>query len=266
MPQVASSGTHEHEWPRGRAHATFEALAERYGVPDWSVVRDDALAEVVQTILSQHTSDLNSARAYAALKQRFPSWESVLQAGPAALSDAIRAGGLAEVKARYILAALEAVQADRGELDLEFLREVPYEQARSYLRALPGVGPKTAACVQAFALQQPALPVDTHVHRVSRRLGLIPPAMGADPAHVALERQVPPSLRYAFHVLLIRHGRGTCKATRPLCELCPLADSCPRVGVADEPVRTLGGTVMRSPASGRRRRRQTAPDRRAELE
>jgi endonuclease-3 len=229
-----ASASPEHDepaWAVERAHTAFDRLAERYGIPDWSAVRDDALAEVVQTILSQHTSDINSARSYAALKKRFPLWTSVLDADPSDLANAIRAGGLAEVKAKYIRAVLAAVQADRGKLDLEFLRALPYEQARDYLRALPGVGPKTAACVQVFALQQPALPVDTHVHRVSRRIGLIPPRMGADPAHTALERQVPPPLRYAFHVLLIRHGRDTCKASRPLCEACPLADVCPRVGV-----------------------------------
>jgi endonuclease III len=220
-------------WPAELAHAVFDRLVQRYGVPDWTSVRGDALAEVVHTILSQHTSDLNSDRAYAALRARFPTWRAVLDADPSDLADAIRGGGLAEVKAKYILAVLAAVQSDRGELDLEFLRALPYEQARDYLRALPGVGPKTAACVQVFALQQPALPVDTHVHRVSRRLGLIPPTMGADPAHLALERQVPPPVRYAFHVLLIRHGRDTCKAPRPLCEACPLADICPRDGVAD---------------------------------
>ena len=215
-----------------RARAVFERLAEQRGVPDWTGCRGDPLAELVATILSQHTSDLNSERAFAALVARFPTWQEVLDADPSALADAIRSGGLAEVKARRIQAVLAAIQADRGELDLEFLRAAPTDEARRYLEELPGVGPKTAACVLVFALEQPAVPVDTHVYRVARRLGLIPVSMGADGAHAALDQQVPPRLRYAFHVLLIQHGREICRAQRPLCERCPLLDVCPRIGVA----------------------------------
>jgi hypothetical protein len=131
-----------------------------------------------------------------------------------------------------VMAVLAAILAERGTLSLDFLADLPPHEARRYLTSLPGVGPKTAACVQVFCLGQPALPVDTHVHRVARRLGLIRPTLSADAAHEVLERAVPPPLRYAFHVLLIWHGRQVCRAPKPRCDACVLLGLCPRVGVA----------------------------------
>jgi len=218
-------------WPSPRAQEIFFRLAESHGEPVWDRRGGDALEELVGTILSQHTSDVNSERAYASLRARFPTWREVLESDQDALVESIRSGGLAPTKARAIRAALLDIVADRGEADLEFLRDLSDTEARAYLERLPGVGPKTAACVLAFALGMPALPVDTHVQRVGTRLGLIPPRVSVGAAQAQLEAQVPPPKRYAFHVLLIRHGRTICKAPRPLCERCPLENLCPKVGV-----------------------------------
>jgi endonuclease-3 len=190
------------------------------------------LAELVLTILSQHTSDANTDRAFASLWARFGSWGAILDAPVPAIADAIRPGGLADMKAPRIRGVLAAIQADRGALNLEFLAAWPVDEARHYLTALNGVGPKTAACVLLFALGMPAMPVDTHVHRVSKRLGLIGANVSAEAAHQILEAAIPDPLMFDAHMLWIRHGRVLCKAQRPQCDACPLADVCPRVGVA----------------------------------
>ena len=195
-------------------------------------IRNDPIAELVGTILSQNTSDVNSERAYLALRERFPSWEAVLDADDAEIVEAIRAGGLAQVKGPRIKQVLERIADDRGDISLDFLTDLPPAEARAYLLSLPGVGVKTAACVQVFACGQPALPVDTHVHRLATRLGLIPPGTNAERAHDLLEEMVPPERRYSMHVHLIRLGREICKAQRPRCPECPLLEVCPRVGVA----------------------------------
>ena len=212
------------------ATLVLERLRARYGEPA-PRRPDDPLAELVQTILSQHTSDVNTARAYASLRAAFETWDAVLVAPTPAVADAIRSGGLAEVKAPRIQAVLAAIRQDRGELSLDFLRDLDVQEGRRYLTALAGVGPKTAACVLLFSLGMPTLPVDTHVHRVARRLGLIGPKVGAARAHVALEAAIRPGDVYAFHMLLIHHGRAICRAPVPRCSACPLADICPRVGV-----------------------------------
>jgi endonuclease-3 len=195
-------------------------------------VRNDPISELVGTILSQNTSDLNSERAFEALRTRFPTWESVLEADDAAIVDSIRAGGLAQVKGPRIKHVLQRIADDRGEISLDFLGSITPAEARAYLLSLPGVGVKTAACVQVFACGQPALPVDTHVHRLAIRLGLIPPGTNAERAQDLLEAMVPPEQQYSVHVHLIRLGREVCKAQRPRCPDCPLLDICPRVGVA----------------------------------
>lgn len=208
----------------------LDRLRAAYGPP--APRRSDGpLAELIQTILSQNTSDTNTERAFASLWARFGSWEAILAAPIEEIAAAIRSGGLAQVKAPRIKAVLAAIQERHGALSLDFLAEWPVEEARAYLTALGGVGPKTAACVLLFALGKPALPVDTHVHRVSRRLGLIGPAVSAEAAHRLLEAVIPPAEMYDAHMLLIQHGRVTCKALRPRCSSCPLADVCPKVGV-----------------------------------
>lgn len=192
---------------------------------------------LIATVLSQHTSDVNSDAAYHSLRRTFRSWKAVMTAPPGVVQRAIRCGGLARQKTRFIQAILRTIQADRGRLSLEFLARLPMDKARDYLRSLPGVGPKTAACVLLFNLGKPALPVDTHVHRLARRLGLIPDGTSADKAHERLELLCPPRLVYPFHVLLIQHGREVCHARRPRCEECVLAGICPTAGRVSGPSR-----------------------------
>ncbi len=201
------------------------ALLEYYGKPEQKVQRDP-LSELVLTILTQNTSDVNSHRAYRRLKKRFPTWDQVREADEEELIEAIRVGGLANVKAPRIQAILDLLFEERGELSLSFLEEMPLEDAREYLLALPGVGPKTAACVLLFSLHRPALPVDTHVHRVSLRLGLVPEGTSAAKAHNLLEEKIPPELYYPFHLNMIEHGRTLCRSQNPLCEECPLQEIC----------------------------------------
>jgi endonuclease-3 len=160
------------------------------------------------------------------MRARFPTWEAVRTAPEGDLAASIRSGGLANLKARRIKRCLDAIVERFGGLDLSVLASADLDEARARLRELPGVGPKTAACVLLFSLGRPAIPVDTHVHRVSRRLGLIGPKTSAEAAHAALERVVPPEDAYAFHVGLVTHGRRVCRAGRPLCSLCPLTDLC----------------------------------------
>lgn len=201
-------------------------LAKEYGAIRRTQPRDP-ISELVMTVLSQNTSDHNSRLAFSRLVARFGGWETVAQAGVKEIAEAIEPGGLARVKAPRIKAILERIAADRGSLDLDFLRRMPLDEARTWLQSLPGVGPKTAACVLLFSLGRPALPVDTHVHRVARRLGLIESTVSAEKAHEALGAMVPDRQVYRFHVLMIEHGRRVCKAQRPLCDRCVLLRGCP---------------------------------------
>ncbi|TMG02134.1 MAG: endonuclease III [Chloroflexi bacterium] len=217
--------------PRRRAKrltpaAIIQRLSALYGDPVWRP-HGDPMSELVLTILSQNTSDANSGRAFMRLRSRFRTWEELLAAGLEAIVPEIQAGGLATIKAPRIKAALEAVYERRGNFDLEFLRDLPLEEAKAWLRELKGVGPKTAACVLMFALGRPGLPVDTHVHRVAQRLGLVPAKAGAAEAHDILEAHLEPDEVYPFHISLIKHGRRICRSQRPLCERCPLLDGCP---------------------------------------
>jgi len=189
--------------------------------------RTDPLEELILTVLSQNTSDANSFRAYAALRERFPTWEALARARPSSVAAVIRSGGLANVKAPRILAILREIERREGRIDLSWMPRASDREVRDYLRSLPGVGPKTVAVVLAFSLGRSALPVDTHVHRVAGRLGLIPPRSSAEVAHRILEDLVPGSLRVELHVGLIGLGREICKAGRPRCEECPLMDLCP---------------------------------------
>ncbi|MGC9399573.1 MAG: endonuclease III domain-containing protein [Anaerolineae bacterium] len=200
-------------------------LQEAYGAPSWRP-HAEPLPELVNTILSQNTNDHNRDIAYRRLRERFPTWESVRDAPIEEIVEAIRPAGLAPSKGPRIQNALRRITEERGELSLGFLREMPLEEARTWLLSLKGVGPKTAAIVLLFALGRPAFPVDTHVHRVSQRLALIPEGTSREQAHQLLERRVPPELYYPFHLELIQHGRALCKARRPRCEDCMLTDLC----------------------------------------
>jgi endonuclease-3 len=207
--------------------AIHARLLKRFGrlVPPRSV---DPLDELILTVLSQHTSDLNAGRAFAALRAAFPhGWEQVVRAPTERVADAIRSGGLANTKAPRIQEILREVERREGAYDLSRLTEMTDREARDYLTSLPGIGPKTAAVVLSFALGRDALPVDTHVLRVSRRLGLIPPATSAERADRMLHALVPDGLRTSLHVALIRLGREICKAPLPRCRQCPLKDLCP---------------------------------------
>lgn len=208
-----------------KVHAANELLAAAYGPRHWGG-RSDPLDDLVGTILSQNTSDQNSSRAYNALRARFPSWQAVLDAPTQAVYEVIKPAGLGNIKAPRIQRALQSVLERTGALSLDFLDDLPMEEARAWLLSLDGIGPKTAACVLMFALGRPALPVDTHVHRVSLRLGLIAPRVSAEQAHVLLEAALEPGDVYGFHVNMIRHGRQICHARAPECGRCPLADIC----------------------------------------
>lgn len=200
-------------------------LDDAYGRKTW-VPYHGPLEELVQTILSQHTSDVNSERAYLELRRRFSTWEAVRDAPVDDVVDAIRSGGLAEQKARRIQQVLATVLDCDPDEPLSCLNSLPLDEAKAYLTSLPGVGPKTAACVLLFACGRPALPVDTHVYRVSKRLGLIDERVTEQQAHDRLESLLDAEDVYTFHVNMIAHGRAVCTARNPRCATCPLSDLC----------------------------------------
>ncbi|MFO7587115.1 MAG: endonuclease III [Gemmatimonadota bacterium] len=194
--------------------------------------RRDPLDELVLTILSQNTTDVNCLRGWEGLRARFPDWESLLAAPERELEEAIRPAGLAAQKSRSIRAALVRLGGERGSPGLDHLDGMEDEEALDYLAGFHGVGVKTAACVLCFALGRDVMPVDTHVHRVARRLGLVPGTATAARTHAVLNAVVPPELRHDLHLLFVRHGRETCRARSPRCDACALRGTCPRAGVA----------------------------------
>ena len=208
------------------AQEIIRLLEPSYG-PFEHARRLDPAEEVVFTILSQHTSDANSERAFHRLMAEFVSLEAVAQGDIQRIAQTIAVGGLAKIKAPRIKEVLNLILEKRGNLDLTFLVEMPLVEAKAWLRDLPGIGPKSAAVILCFSLGMPAMAVDTHVHRVSRRLGLIGPKVNADNAHDILEALVEPRDVYPFHAALITHGRRVCRAPRPRCGECVLAFGCP---------------------------------------
>ena len=201
-------------------------LTEEYGEKRWRI-RRDPVAVLVQTILSQNTSDINSGRAFQNLMDTFAGWDEVTDASISRICLVIKAGGLGKVKAGYIKKTLKEILRRRGEFSLVFLKDLSLNEAREWLMQLPGVGMKTASVVLLFSLGIPAVPVDTHVFRVASRLGLIGPKVNIEKAHRLLEAIVPESGAFRFHILLIEHGRRTCKSQRPRCTECVLGSLCP---------------------------------------
>ena len=207
-----------------KARAVHTILLKMYGVPRWD--RLDGVSELVSTILSQNTNDGNRDLAYTRLRAQHPTWEQVRDASPESVVEAIRPAGLANQKGPRIQAALRRITVERGELNIDFLGALPVEEARQWLTSINGVGPKTAAIVLLFCYNMPLFPVDTHIHRVTGRLGLIGPKVTADQAHTIMEQLCPPGQHGTFHINIIRHGREVCHARAPECERCPLQALC----------------------------------------
>lgn len=276
-----------------RALAVHRRLLRAYGEPVWRV-RLPPVDELVSTLLSQSTNDLNRDRAFEQLRARFPAsdrstassggehssdpsakpgpsldrpsvdWEGVRDAPLAQVVDAIRSAGLANQKAPRMQQVLRSITEERGRLDIGFLAGLPAEEARTWLMQFKGVGPKTAAIVLQFSLGIPAFPVDTHIHRVSGRLGLRPPRASAEASHAILAGLFPVSSYTTAHLNLIRHGREVCQARRPRCEVCVLTDLCEYYEKVVAPTRRRGASVSaakrrpRSHARGKKRKRVSA--------
>lgn len=223
-----------------RALKIHETLLDVYGEPTWRNPLPP-VDELVSTILSQNTNDANRDRAFDALRAKFGRWEAVRDADVDEVVSAIRPAGLAQQKGPRIQQVLRQITEERGSLDLSFLNNLPLEEARAWLMKFNGVGPKTAAIVLCFSLGRPAFPVDTHIYRVSGRIGLRPHTMTVEQAHSHMESLLPPETYYAAHLNLIRLGRETCRARRPDCPACPIRRLCDfgkqTQGVRSSPVR-----------------------------
>ena len=203
----------------------IELLEQEYGAREWQPDREP-IDVLIGTILSQNTSDVNSGRAFDSLKVSFDSWEAVASAPAEHIARVIKSGGLFRIKAIRIKQILEQIEKEQGHISLDFLDSMNMAEAKDYLMHLPGVGHKTASCVLLFSLGKPSLPVDTHVFRVAKRLGLIDSRVSIDKAHSLLQEQIPPSKVYQFHIHLIEHGRQICHARRPRCNKCILRAAC----------------------------------------
>ena len=208
------------------AAEVLSALLDEYA-PFPTEPRYDPISEVVFTILSQHTSDRNSERAFHQLMDTFGSFEDLAKGDVDLIAQCINVGGLASIKAPRIKEVLNLILERRGSLDLSFLKDMPLDEAKAWLRQFPGIGPKTAAIILSFSLGMPAMAVDTHIFRVAKRLGLIGPKTSYEQSHDILEQAVEPDQVFPFHMALITHGRRVCKALRPLCGQCVLAYGCP---------------------------------------
>ena len=212
--------------PLAKNIQTAAARLQRcYGIPAPRKPRP-LLDILIETILSQNTSDVNSRRAFLSLKRAYPRWESVRRAAPGRLAAAIKSGGLAQIKSRRIIALLRLLKSQRGSLSLEYLKKMPAEEAYAYLMSLKGVGPKTAACTLLFGAGLPLFPVDTHIYRVSSRLGWVRKKGTPEKFQERFRHAVPGGLVFALHINLIEHGRRTCHPQRPACTACCLNSLC----------------------------------------
>jgi len=205
--------------------AVYLKLETAYGHPQWRQ-HLPPIDELVSTILSQSTSDINRDRGFNALKNRYPGWGDILDAPVDEIVDTIRPAGLANQKGPRIQEALRFIVLQRGELSIDFLNDMPLDEARAWLVQIKGVGIKTASIVLLFSFARPVFPVDTHVHRITQRLGLIGPKVSAEKAHPILEQLGDPQTFYAMHLNLIQHGRQVCLARNPRCEQCLLQQDC----------------------------------------
>jgi len=231
---------------RGKLKSVLKLLRRAYGRrrPEPSA---DPVGVLVGTILSQNTNGVNSSAAYSRLRRAFASWQQMADAPVGEIINCIRTSGLAAVKAPRMRSILRRIRADRGQISLDFLAELPVEEAYRYLTAFDGVGPKTAWCVLLFAFAANVFPVDTHIRRIAIRLGIIDPNTSAERAHDVLTPLIRPADRYETHVLLIAHGRKTCLARKPRCPRCNLLKLCPhgQNSMSEGPARQgAGGSVI----------------------
>jgi len=200
-------------------------LAETHGVKK-QTSPNDPTEELILTVLSQNTNDINRDRAYSSLRKKFPRWDDVASARASSVASAIKAGGLANIKSRRIIEILKQIKAKSKGYSLDFLKDISDDEIRDYLTGFKGVGPKTVSCVMLFSLGRKTMPVDTHVHRVGKRLGLIPDKYSAEKAHAWFEELSLPLDVYQLHLNLISHGRTYCRPRNPKCEECPLRKIC----------------------------------------
>ena len=210
---------------RKKAASIDRVLTKEYGRKTVET-DEDPLDTLIETILSQNTTDANSHRAFKALKKRYPTWGRLIGEDPKRVAEIIRSGGLAGIKAERILAALAHIKRETGALNLDFLRDMPACEADAWLGRMKGVGPKTRSIVLLFSLGMPAFPVDTHIHRVAKRLGLIGRKTSREHAQIEMASLVPSSEFYNFHINIIEHGRAVCRARTPRCEVCRVSGLC----------------------------------------
>lgn len=210
-----------------KAIAMYDLLVATYGVQPL-VPRRDPMHELISTILSHRTTGKNEDSAYHKMRARWPTWEQVRDAPTDELAAAIAESNYAEQKAPRIQEVLRRIIDERGSADIDFLQDMPLDEAMTWLTALPGVGPKTASLVLLFCFARPVLPVDTHVHRVSQRVGLIGPKIDATAAHPLLLALFPPDpqILFTFHIDTLRHGQQICVWATPRCERCSLTEIC----------------------------------------
>jgi endonuclease-3 len=220
--EAAHGETHLSEKP---VRYIIQNLERAYGVPE-NRRASSPLDMLINIILSQATSDTNSDRTFRALKVRYPTWDSLLRARTSTIVETIRSGGLANQKAAVIKDVLRQIKEEHGTLDLGFLHDLPSEEAAQYLSQFRGIGPKTIACTLLFACRKDIFPLDTHIFRVLRRVGLIPQKCTDKRAHEIMNKLVPPGKFYSLHVNLIRHGRTLCRPRDPLCQRCPIVEYC----------------------------------------